>query len=70
MELENLHKMLIVSFVYLISWLRAYWLIFRRKSFEKIWERIENGKIIKLHQYFTKSRRAFFINLLTKVVQD
>jgi hypothetical protein len=44
------HKMLIVSFVYLISWLRAYWLIFRRKSFEKIWERIETTKI-KIEKY-------------------
>jgi cellulose synthase/poly-beta-1,6-N-acetylglucosamine synthase-like glycosyltransferase len=42
--IRKFHKMLIVSFVYLISWLRAYWLIFRRKSFEKIWERIETTK--------------------------
>jgi hypothetical protein len=42
--IKKLHKMLIVSFVYLISWLRAYWLVFRRKSFEKIWERIETAR--------------------------
>jgi cellulose synthase/poly-beta-1,6-N-acetylglucosamine synthase-like glycosyltransferase len=42
--IRKLHKMLIVSFFYLISWIRAYWLIFRRKSFEKIWERIETTK--------------------------
>jgi cellulose synthase/poly-beta-1,6-N-acetylglucosamine synthase-like glycosyltransferase len=42
--IRKFHKMLIVSFVYIISWLRAYWLIFRRKSFEKIWERIETTK--------------------------
>jgi len=42
--IKKFHKMIIVGFVYLISWLRAYWLIFRRKSFEKIWERIETTK--------------------------
>jgi GT2 family glycosyltransferase len=42
--IRKFHKMLIVSFVYLISWLRAYWLIFRGKSFEKIWKRIETTK--------------------------
>jgi cellulose synthase/poly-beta-1,6-N-acetylglucosamine synthase-like glycosyltransferase len=42
--IRKFHKMLVVIFVYLISWIRAYWLIFRRKSFEKIWERIETTK--------------------------
>jgi len=40
----KIHKMLFIGIVYIISWLRAYWLILRRKPFEKIWSRIETTK--------------------------
>jgi len=41
---SKIHKMLFVVLIYLIPWLRAYWLIFREKPFEKVWERIETTK--------------------------
>ncbi|MEM5874531.1 MAG: glycosyltransferase [Candidatus Aenigmatarchaeota archaeon] len=37
-------KMIFVGLIYLLAWLRAYWLIFREKPFEKIWERTETTK--------------------------
>ena len=40
----KIHKMLVVGFVYLISWLRAYWLVLRKESLKKIWVRIESTK--------------------------
>jgi len=40
----KIHKMLFIGVIYLISWLRAYWLILGRKPFEKIWSRIETTK--------------------------
>jgi len=36
--------MLLVGIIYIISWLRAYWLISIRKPFKKIWGRIETTK--------------------------
>lgn len=42
--IKKIHKMLLVSLIYLIAWLRAYWLIFTEKPLEKIWERIETTK--------------------------
>ena len=42
--IDKLHKMIVVVSIYLVSWLRAYWLILRRKPFEKIWRRIETTK--------------------------
>ncbi|MEM5832400.1 MAG: glycosyltransferase [Candidatus Aenigmatarchaeota archaeon] len=41
---SKIHKMFLVGLLYLISWLRAYWLIYKQKPFEKIWERIESTK--------------------------
>jgi cellulose synthase/poly-beta-1,6-N-acetylglucosamine synthase-like glycosyltransferase len=41
---KRFYKMFFVGLVYIISWLRAYWLIFRGESFEKIWERVETTK--------------------------
>jgi cellulose synthase/poly-beta-1,6-N-acetylglucosamine synthase-like glycosyltransferase len=43
-DISKIHKMIFVSLIYLVAWLRAYWLIWREKSFEKIWERIETTK--------------------------
>jgi len=42
--IAKIHKMFIVGFVYLISWLRAYWLVLRKESLKKIWVRIESTK--------------------------
>ena len=42
--IAKIHKMFIVGFVYLISWLRAYWLVLRKRSLKKIWVRIESTK--------------------------
>lgn len=42
--IRKIHKMILVSLIYLIAWLRAYWLIWSNKSFEKIWTRIESTK--------------------------
>jgi cellulose synthase/poly-beta-1,6-N-acetylglucosamine synthase-like glycosyltransferase len=40
----KIHKMLLIGLIYLISWLRAYWFIFKEKKFEEIWQRIETTK--------------------------
>lgn len=42
--IKKIHKMMLVGMIYLISWLRAYWLIFKKESFEKIWVRIDTTK--------------------------
>ncbi|MEM5811457.1 MAG: glycosyltransferase [Candidatus Aenigmatarchaeota archaeon] len=42
--MRKFYKMIFVGLIYLLAWLRAYWLIFREKPFEKIWERIETTK--------------------------
>ncbi|MCX8190667.1 MAG: glycosyltransferase [Candidatus Aenigmarchaeota archaeon] len=41
---KKFYKMVFVGLIYLISWIRAYWLIYRGASFKKIWERVESTK--------------------------
>ena len=40
----KVHKLLIVLFLYSIAWLKAYWVIWRKKSFKEVWSRIETTK--------------------------
>ncbi len=42
--IKKLYKMIIVGLIYLIAWLRAYWIFLTKKPFEKIWERVETTK--------------------------
>ena len=41
---RKIHKMIVVALIYLIAWLRAYWLFLTKKSFEKIWVRVKSTK--------------------------
>jgi len=43
--LKKFHKAFFIGLIYFYSWFRAYWFIFRKKSFEKIWVRIESTKM-------------------------
>lgn len=40
----KLHKMILLSLIYLLAWFRAYWLFYRKMPFEKVWQRIESTK--------------------------
>lgn len=43
-SIKKIHKMFFVVLVYLISWLNAYWIFWRKKGFEEVWIRAETTK--------------------------
>jgi cellulose synthase/poly-beta-1,6-N-acetylglucosamine synthase-like glycosyltransferase len=41
---KKFHKMIFLCLIYLITWFKAYWYIYTKKSFKKVWQRIETTK--------------------------